>query len=634
MDKFQTILQTYWGYDDFRGIQREIIESIAGGHDTLGLMPTGGGKSITFQVSALASEGMCLVITPLIALMIDQVSQLRERGIQAEAIHSGMMRQQILRVLDNAVFGGVKILYLSPERLSSTLFLAKLSRMKVSLITVDEAHCISQWGYDFRPHYLEIAKIRELLPGVPVLALTATATREVMNDIQLQLRFHDQRVFVMSFSRPNLSYVVRHTDNKRDEMRHILSAVDGPAIVYVRTRAHTKMLADLLSQEGLDATYYHAGLDRAEKNNHQRLWTEGKKRIIVATNAFGMGINKNNVRLVLHYHAPDSPEAYFQEAGRAGRDGKRAYAVLLYGSSDTQMLKRRVSDNFPSREFISQVYEELGSYFQVAEGMGQGHTFLFDTDRFSKTYRHFPLHVQSAMHLLASAKYIHFDADNDSKSRVKMLLERHELSRLNSLSPRQEAVITAMLRNYGGLFIDYVYIDEGLLCEITHESREEIYLLLKGLSQQRILHYIPQRNMPTVTFLTRRLDKAQIVIPKAIYEDRIESFYERIHAMIAYAQGDRFCRSRQLLVYFGETDAVDCGHCDVCLDKGKHGVSSDFDTPEMARILEVLADGGPHYMHELGLLDIRKPLLGAAVRQLVLEEKVEFEGEFIRLKKR
>lgn len=631
MDIFQTILKTYWGYDDFRGIQRDIIESVSSGHDTLGLMPTGGGKSITFQVSTLASDGMCIVVTPLIALMIDQVAQLKAKGIQAEAIHSGLMRDDILRILDNAVFGGVKFLYLSPERLESRLFLAKLQRMKVSLITVDEAHCISQWGYDFRPHYLRLAEIRALLPGVPVLALTATATQRVIEDIQAQLRFREPRVYAMSFKRPNLAYVVRRTDDKMGEMVRILSAVDGSAIVYVRTRKHTKQLADMLSEKGIESTYYHAGLDRAIKNKHQQMWSEGKCRVIVATNAFGMGINKNDVRLVVHYHTPDSIEAYYQEAGRAGRDGKKAYAVLLFASSDTRILERRISDNFPERDFIEQVYEELGSFFQVAEGMGCGHTFLFDSDRFCINFNHFPLQVRSALHILALAGYILYNDEDDTRSRVKMLLQRHELSRLESLSPRQEAVITAILRNYGGLFIDYVNIDEGLIAHICNESREQLYLLLKGLSELGILHYIPPRNLPSITYLTPRVDRSQIVIRATIYENRRELFANRIHAMASYVQSEDVCRSRMLLSYFNDERAEDCGICDVCIEKKKKGENRDFYSGRIGDVVGLLGDGAWHGVDELRRLGLCGEELSCLLGVLVREERVETDGVRVRL---
>ena len=384
------LLKKYWGYDDFRGIQREIIESIGSGHDTLGLMPTGGGKSITFQVPALAQEGVCIVITPLIALMKDQVQNLRRRGIRAAAIYSGMAHDQVLTTLENAVFGAVKLLYVSPERLSSELFRTKLRHMKVSFITVDEAHCISQWGYDFRPSYLEIADIRHELPGVPVLALTATATPAVVDDIQQRLEFTERRVFRMSFERKNLAYIVRDAADKRDELIHILSNVAGSAIVYVRSRRRTKEIADLLNDAGISATFYHAGLDTADKDQRQKSWQQDEVRVMVATNAFGMGIDKPDVRIVLHIDCPDSIEAYFQEAGRAGRDGQKSYAVLLYNGNDQRKLLKRIADTFPEKDYIRKVYDHLAYYYQVATGSGYNMTFEFNVDDFCQKFRHFP----------------------------------------------------------------------------------------------------------------------------------------------------------------------------------------------------------------------------------------------------
>lgn len=377
MDDFKKILKKYWGYDDFRGIQQQIIESIAAGYDTLGLMPTGGGKSITFQVPALAHEGVCIVITPLIALMKDQVSNLRRRGIQASAIYSGLSHDTILTILENAIFGGVKILYVSPERLSAPLFKEKLRHMKVSFICVDEAHCISQWGYDFRPSYLSIADIRKELPDKPILALTATATPEVIDDIQERLGFREKRVFKMSFARKNLAYVVRHTSNKGAQLFHILSSIQGSAIVYVRSRQRTKEYADELNSKGISATFYHAGLENSEKDKRQKAWQEDKVRVMVATNAFGMGIDKPDVRCVIHIDCPDCLEAYFQEAGRGGRDGKKSYAVLLYDQSDKAKLQKRIVDTFPDKEFIRQIYDQLAYFYQIAVGSGYNATFEF-----------------------------------------------------------------------------------------------------------------------------------------------------------------------------------------------------------------------------------------------------------------
>ena len=381
---YQAILKQYWGYDSFRGIQEDIIRSIGEGRDTLGLMPTGGGKSVTFQVPALAQEGMCLVITPLIALMKDQVQNLKRRGIKALAVYSGMSRQDIIATLENAIFGNYKFLYISPERLDTDIFRIKLAKMKISLITVDESHCISQWGYDFRPAYLKIAEVRRLLPGVPVLALTATATPEVVKDIQQRLEFREENVFRMSFERTNLAYVVRRTENKAAELLHILQRMPGSAILYVRNRRRTKEVTEWLQQQGITADFYHAGLDDAVKDIRQQRWQKGESRVMVATNAFGMGIDKPDVRLVIHLDLPDSIEAYFQEAGRAGRDGQKAYAIILHSKADSTTLRKRIPDNFPEKDYIRDVYEHLQYYYEMAMGDGRGCVREFDIEDFCR----------------------------------------------------------------------------------------------------------------------------------------------------------------------------------------------------------------------------------------------------------
>ena len=464
-DKFDNILQKYWGYAGFRGIQREIIESISSGRDTLGLMPTGGGKSITFQVPALAMTGVCIVITPLIALMKDQVMNLRRRNIAAAAIHTGLTHDEILATLENCVFGAVKILYVSPERLSSELFCTKLRHIKVSFVTVDEAHCISQWGYDFRPSYLRIADIRAMLPGVPVLALTATATPAVVDDIQDKLGFGSHNVFRMSFERKNLAYVVRRSADKEAEALHILQRVDGPAIVYVRSRAKAKEVAEYLAGQGISATYYHAGLDNADKDARQKAWVSDKARVMVATNAFGMGIDKPDVRTVIHTDCPDSLEAYFQEAGRAGRDGAKAYAVLLYNGADSRKLAKRIDDNFPEKEYIRKVYEHLAYFFQVAEGYGENITFEFNIEKFCHTFKHFPLRVNSALKILDRAGYIDYAEEQDNAARVMMTVTRDELYRLTNNTPNEDKVIITLLRSYGGLFSDFRFSDEGIVAQ-------------------------------------------------------------------------------------------------------------------------------------------------------------------------
>ena len=461
---YRDFLRQYWGYDDFRGIQREIIESIGNGHDTLGLMPTGGGKSITFQVPALCSEGTCIVITPLIALMKDQVQNLRHHGIRAAAIFSGLSREEIIITLENCIFGDIKILYVSPERLSSELFRTKLRHMKVSFITVDEAHCISQWGYDFRPSYLQIADIRKELPGVPVLALTATATPQVVEDIQEKLSgdsgLSGFSIFKMSFERKNLAYVVRRATDKRQELIHILNSVKGCAIVYARSRRRTKEVSDMLNEAGISATFYHAGLDSTVKDERQKDWQSDKVRVMVATNAFGMGIDKPDVRLVLHIDCPDSLEAYFQEAGRAGRDGRKAYAVLLYNDADHRKLDKRISDTFPEKDYIKKVYEHLAYFYEIGIGSGYHATFEFNIDKFCHAFRHFPIQVDSALKILNRAGYIEYTEEQDNQARVMFTVSRNDLYRLENNSPNEEKVITALLRNYGGLFVDYNFIDE------------------------------------------------------------------------------------------------------------------------------------------------------------------------------
>ncbi len=644
MNNYREVLQKYWGYDGFRGIQREIIESIGNGHDTLGLMPTGGGKSITFQVPALCSEGTCIVITPLIALMKDQVLHLRRRGIRAAAIYSGLSHEEIITTLENCIFGGITILYVSPERLSSELFRTKLRHMKVSFITVDEAHCISQWGYDFRPSYLQIADIRQDLPGIPVLALTATATPQVVEDIQDKLgnprnskisresSISSQtsfNVFKMSFERKNLAYVVRRATDKRQELIHILESVKGCAIVYARSRRRTKEVAELLCEAGISATFYHAGLDTVVKDQRQREWQEDKVRVMVATNAFGMGIDKPDVRVVLHIDCPDSLEAYFQEAGRAGRDGKKAYAVLLYNDADQRKLDKRISDTFPEKDYIRKVYEHLAYFYQVGVGSGYHATFEFNIDKFCHAFRHFPIQVDSALKILNRAGYIEYTEEQDNQARVMFTISRNELYRLENSTPNEEKVITALLRNYGGLFVDYNYIDEGFVASQCGLQPQQLYMILKNLSGKHILHFIPQKKTPYVRYLQRREDPEDVQLPPVVYEERKEQFRERIQAMINYATNDHVCRSRQLLRYFGEEDSHDCRQCDVCLSPTHDQVSESISSPEAHAILELLADGKPHHITELRDLQLPTEPLNAALEYLLREEHIFQEDGFL-----
>lgn len=564
-DKFQSILQKYWGYPDFRGIQRNIIESITSGRDTLGLMPTGGGKSITFQVPALAQEGVCIVITPLIALMKDQVQHLREHGILADAIYADKSRSEILQALDNAIFGGVKILYVSPERLASEMFQTKLRHIHVSFITVDEAHCISQWGYDFRPSYLQIASIREMKPGIPILALTATATPEVVDDIQERLHFKEKNVFKMSFERKNLAYVVREAEDKQGEMIHILQSVGGSAIIYARSRKRTKEMAQLLSQQGITATFYHAGLDPDVKDQRQKAWQKDEVRVMCATNAFGMGIDKPDVRVVIHIDCPDSLEAYFQEAGRAGRDGQKSYAVLLYNKHDELKLCKRVDDTFPPKELIQDIYEHLAYFYQIGVGSGQGKTFEFDIEKFCVTYKYFPTKVDAALRILERSGYLHYEDNPDGKARVMFLLGRNDLYQLDQLAPSQDAVVTALLRSYGSLFVDLTYIDETMIARQAELTIQQVYFALKSLAARHIIQFIPRRKIPFISYTRDRVDGDKVVIPKEVWESRREQYKKRIKSMIRYAKNDEVCRSRQLLAYFGEENDRDCKQCDVCL---------------------------------------------------------------------
>ena len=631
MSSYKEILKKYWGYDDFRGIQRDIIESIGSGHDTLGLMPTGGGKSITFQVPAMAMKGVCVVVTPLIALMKDQVHHLRQLGIRAAAIYSGMEHDDILRTLENCILGSTKLLYVSPERLSSQLFQTKLRHMQVSFITVDEAHCISQWGYDFRPSYLEIANIRHLLPGIPVLALTATATPQVVDDIQERLEFQQKCVFRMSFERKNLTYYVRNAPDKHYELIHILEGQNGSAIVYVRSRRHAREIAEHLSEAGFSATFYHAGLEHVEKDRRQRDWQHDRVRIMVATNAFGMGIDKSDVRVVVHYDCPDSIEAYFQEAGRAGRDGQPAQAILLYNSSDNGKLLKRIDDTYPPRDYIKEVYAHLAYYYQIAVGDGYGVSREFHMDEFCQRFHHFPIRVHAALQILQRAGYIDYDEEADRQARVRFLVERETLYRLDHVTASEDRVIVALLRNYGGLFADYGYIDEGEVAQQAGLTQPQVYDTLKALSERRLIDFIPRKQVPYIRYMQRREDIEYVRLPREIYEDRLEQYRLRIQAMLHYAQSNDQCRSRQLLAYFGETDARDCHQCDVCQANEGRLVTKEGQQSARQQIASLLSDKKRHHLTELFRLQLPTEELNAALTNLVQEEKIHQADGFIEL---
>lgn len=630
-DKYHIILKQYWGYDDFRGIQQEIIHSIGSGKDTLGLMPTGGGKSIAFQVPALAQEGICIVITPLIALMKDQVENLKKRGIKAAAIYSGLTHNEILVTLENCIFGDYKFLYVSPERLSSELFLTKLKRMRVSFITVDEAHCISQWGYDFRPSYIRIADLRKVVPQAPVLALTATATPEVVKDIQDKLLFRQEHVFKMSFTRKNLAYVVRHTEDKESELLHIINSIPGTVIVYCRSRKGCRDLAAQLEERGLTATFYHAGLSNCEKDERQRLWQTDQCRVMVATNAFGMGIDKPDVRLVVHMDVPDSPEAYFQEAGRAGRDGRKAYAVLLYNASDKTKLMKRIPDTFPDREFIKEIYEHICYYYQMAMGDGLNMTRELNLNEFCRNFKHFPVPTDSALRILTRAGYLEYIDEQENDSRLIFLVRRDELYHLDGLEPEYESLLQAVLRSYGGVFSDYITIDETLLGKQTGLSRDMVYRGLIALGKRRIISYIPYKKTPYIRFAQKRVETERILISREIYENRKEKYEARIQAMIDYATRDDLCRSRMLLAYFGETSEENCLACDVCLKKNSIGISQGLAENVEKRITALLREQKEVPVHDIDFPGISRETVGQVLHQMVQEEKLLLDDGMISL---
>ncbi len=628
------LLKQYWGYDSFRGIQEEIINSISENKDTLGLMPTGGGKSITFQVPALAKDGLCLVITPLIALMKDQVQNLRKRGIKALSIYSGMSRQDIITTLENCIFGNYKFLYISPERLDTEIFRTKLRKMKVSMITVDESHCISQWGYDFRPAYLKIAEIRELLPDVPVLALTATATPEVVKDIQARLHFRRENVFRMSFERSNLAYIVRKTDNKTGELLHILRSMPGSAIVYVRNRRRTKEITELLNNEDITADFYHAGLDDATKDIRQHRWQSGGSRVMVATNAFGMGIDKPDVRIVIHMDLPDSIEAYFQEAGRAGRDGQKAYAVILYAKADKTTLHKRIPDTFPEKEYIKDVYEHLQYYYQMAMGDGLDCVREFNIEDFCRKFKYFPVPVDSALKILTQAGYLEYTGEQDNTSRLLFTIRRDELYRLREMGDDMDKLIQTVLRSCTGVFTDYTYINEDSLAIRTGLTRRQIYEQLVHLAKLRIVSYIPRKKTPYIIYTRERIEAQLIHISPEIYEERKARYETRINAMLEYVTNDTLCRSRMLLDYFGEKNEHNCGQCDTCIGLRKQTATCQPDREELYEKIHEILSGAPQT--PAGLLEqlpIEKELLTEALHRLLDEGKIIVVDGILQIKK-
>ena len=617
------ILKTYWGYDDFRSLQEEIIRSVLDGKDTLALMPTGGGKSLTYQVSGLAMEGVCLVVTPLIALMKDQVEDLKNRGIPAEAIYTGMRRDRVESIINKCIYDTVKFLYVSPERLYSERFREKLRLMNVCLITVDEAHCISQWGYDFRPPYLRIAEVREFFPGVATLALTATATPEVVEDIQKQLHFSTPNVLSKSFRRENISYVIRDTEAKPLELFNILSKVQGGAIVYVRTRLKASSIAAFLNKSGIKSDFYHAGLSSAQRARRQEAWKSGKVPVVVATNAFGMGIDKADVRVVVHYDVPDSPEAYFQEAGRAGRDGKRAYAVLLSSRAALGGLQKRIDDAFPPKDYILRVYEALANYYQLGEGEGQGRAFEFNLKLFARNFKLNEARVMSAISILEVAGILGYTMDINSRSRVMFTVLRDRLYEFETVDSLLERLMVLLMRNYAGIFVQDAYVDEGFLADQLDVTRKVLYDAFISLAKRKIIRYVPGNVKPYIVYYQPRLPLSYITIGREAYENRKELFVTKIGAMALYIRDDETCRQLLLMEYFGQKEDKPCGICDVCIGKKKRLHREERKSLE-ERILQVLARQNTNIRELVRQLGEDKEVVVEQIRKLLDEGKIQY----------
>jgi ATP-dependent DNA helicase RecQ len=571
---YSSILHKYWGYSSFRPLQEEIIQSVAAGNDTLGLMPTGGGKSITFQVYSLSVDGMCLVITPLIALMKDQVENLVKRGIKALAIYSGMSREEMKVALDNATWGDYKFLYVSPERIMSERFRERLQNMKINLIAVDEAHCISQWGYDFRPSYLKIAELRTLLPGKTIIALTATATPKVVDDIQEKLNFTKKNVLRKSFRRENLTYKVREENDKIGFLLRTLQKNKGSGIIYTRSRKKTKEIAEELQKNSISATYYHAGLSSETRHLRQNDWLKGKYRIIVATNAFGMGIDKPDVRFVVHVDAPDSIEAYFQEAGRAGRDSKKAVALLLYNNTDTVRLKKGIAEKFPPVDQIKRIYDALGNYLKIAVGFGKEISYDFSLADFAKAYHFSLVYTLSSLKILEQDGYIELTDEVDRPSMVHFRVNRDDLYKFQVSNSNFDAFIKLLLRSYSGLFTEYCAVDEDLLAKRAGLTRDVVYKFLSFLDNHKVIHYLPQKDTPYIIYTIERIDTSRLTISKENYTLRKSQYEKQVEAVISYAETSSVCRNQQLLAYFGEIDSTRCGACDVCEELNTIGISN------------------------------------------------------------
>ncbi|MCD6067916.1 MAG: recombinase RecQ [Bacteroidetes bacterium] len=633
MIKPRDILARYWGYDNFRPGQEEIVKSVLDGKDTLALLPTGGGKSICFQVPALAQDGLCLVISPLIALMNDQVENLMKRGIKAMAITSAMNWHEIRIAFSNCINGNYKFLYVSPERMQTEVFLKNLHDLSISMIAVDEAHCISQWGYDFRPSYLKIAELRDSLPKVPIIALTASATQKVIVDIQEKLHFKDQQVFKSSFARPNLHYIVQPEEDKIGRLFSICNKIKGTGVVYVRNRRKTVETAMLLSQHGITADYYHAGLSSDDRKTKQANWIADKTRVIVATNAFGMGIDKPDVRFVVHLDLPDSLEAYFQEAGRGGRDGKTAYAVLLFQEMDAEQLKQSIELSFPSFDDIKQTYAAISNYCQVAIGAGLGMAYDLDLDAISSNYKLKPATVFNSVRFLEKEGYLSYQDNSFEQSKVLLLYNKEDLYNFEIKYPKFERVLKSLLRNYGGLFEQHTYINENQLANRLMMRPEELKEQLTRLHKMEVLEYIPKSQLPKIIYTANRIDNKHLDFLPENYKKLKQVAEERAAAVIRYAKEKHVCRNRLLLAYFDETNIKDCGHCDVCLKKKRDEHSSELDSLS-TQILNVLHNH-PHKLDELISLFYRhdKVLVVESINELAEANEIVITREkLVRLK--
>ncbi|MBT3382301.1 MAG: RecQ family ATP-dependent DNA helicase [Prolixibacteraceae bacterium] len=634
MENFKQILTRHWGFSDFRPLQLEIIQSVASGKDTLGLMPTGGGKSITFQVYSLSQKGICIVITPLIALMRDQVENLNKRGIKALAIHSGMSSFEIKITLDNAVWGDYKFLYISPERLNSERFKERLAQMDVNLVTIDEAHCISQWGYDFRPSYINIIQIKEILPDAKFLALTATATLKVADDIQEKLAFKEKNILKVSFQRENLKYLVRHVENKLGYLLQALKKVSGSGIIYVRSRRGTREISDELRTNKISADFYHAGLSSRVRNKKQDQWQTGKTRIIVATNAFGMGIDKPDVRFVIHVDSPDSLEAYFQEAGRAGRDGKKAAAVLLFNNTDKTKLKKHVVVTFPEIPSIKRIYQALCNHLQIAEGFGKSQIFEFNLQNFSQAFKFQQAMVYNSLKILQREGYLEYTAEVDSPSRIYFTVSRDDLYKFQVANSNLDSFIKLILRSYTGLFTGYVYIDEELLAKRASLESDQVYNFLKHLRKSKIIDYVPRNQKPFIYFNKERIKIERLKISKENYDTRKLEFLNRINSVINYATNSTTCRSQILLKYFGETGSNRCGQCDVCTSMEKLEIST-FEFDRISNLVKKILDTPCTYEQLLFKLKGNQEKMRQVVKWLLdnkkivyrIDNKLEWMGE-------